>query len=120
MDTTITLRLPDYLATAAQEQARRSRRSLEDVLIEWLDQASADTPMDALTDHRLLELAQGVWDGEKQERLSELLALNREGELTDDGQLELDALMGIYRSDLLRKAKAYSEAVNRGLLPRLS
>lgn len=120
MDYTVTLHLPTRLASVAQEQARRSRRTVEEVLVDWLDQAVADTPVELLSDQDVLEVAHHVWDDERQQQLSELLALNREEQLTEAQQRQLDTLMDAYRGEMVRKAKAYQEAVRRGLLPRLS
>ena len=41
----------------------------------------------------------------------------REGELNDNEQVQLDALMLAYRRGLVRKAQALKVAVERGLQP---
>jgi hypothetical protein len=50
-----------------------------------------------------------------QEELSGLLADAREGELGDTGRSRLDEFMTIYRRGLVQKARAWREAVARGL-----
>ena len=50
---------------------------------------------------------------EQQETLSELLARNREGQLTEAEVSQLDALMQVYRRGLVRKAKPLKVAVSR-------
>ncbi|WP_238361052.1 hypothetical protein [Iningainema tapete] len=52
---------------------------------------------------------------EQQEVFSELLALNREGQLNDVEVRQLDELMQVYRSGLVSKARALKVAVERGL-----
>ena len=56
----------------------------------------------------------------QQEELSELLARNREGALTDAERDRLDGLMRVYRRGLVRKGQALKTAVARGLKPPLS
>jgi hypothetical protein len=48
-------------------------------------------------------------------KLSDLLAAQREGQLSAEGQSELRRLMLLYQEHLLRKAIAVREAVKRGL-----
>jgi hypothetical protein len=56
----------------------------------------------------------------EQAELSELLARQREGALSDDERGRLDALMRSYRQGMVRKAQALKVAVERGLQPPLS
>ena len=55
----------------------------------------------------------------QQTALSDLLALNREGQLSETNTKQLDALMQVYRQGLVRKARALKVAVDRGLRPAL-
>lgn len=52
---------------------------------------------------------------------SDLLAGNREGQLNDAEFIKkLDELMQVYRHGLLRKARAFKVAVERGLKPAIN
>ncbi|WP_264307789.1 hypothetical protein [Nodosilinea nodulosa] len=57
---------------------------------------------------------------EQDRRLSLLLDRQQEGNLSAPERSELQTLMQIYQEDLLRKATALSEAVNRGLIEPLT
>lgn len=116
----VTLDLPNELAQNAREVAERTHRRLEDVLLEWLDRASSETPVEELPDDQLLVLADMQLGNEQQAELSDLLARQREGTLDVLGRARLDELMGIYRRGMIRKAQALQVAVARGLHPALS
>jgi uncharacterized protein YbgA (DUF1722 family) len=59
-------------------------------------------------------------ESEQQEALSELLEGNRERQLNNEEANQLDELMQVYRSGLVRKARALKVAVERGLRPALN
>jgi hypothetical protein len=59
-------------------------------------------------------------ESEQQEVFSDLLAHNREGQLSDTEVKQLDELMQVYRRGLVRKARAMKVAVERGLKPTLN
>jgi hypothetical protein len=120
MSKTVMLELPEEIAQSATEVASRTHRSLEDVLVEWLDRSAAQIPVDVLPDERVLQLSRAEMDAHLQADLSELLAKNREASLTPIEQRRLDELMKIYRQGLLRKAEALKVAVDRNLIPPLS
>jgi len=111
----VTLELPEAAARSAKEIAIRTRRRLEDVLIEWIDHAAAELPVEYLPDEQVLALCDAQMDPGMQGELSELLARNREGLLNQQAETHLDALMQIYRQGLVRKAQALKVAVERGL-----
>ena len=58
-------------------------------------------------------------ENQQQEFLSELLAHQREGQLNEIENSQLDELMQVYRRGLVRKAKALKVAVERGLIPTI-
>jgi len=116
---TITLELPEALVIQAKDVATRTQRRLEDVLLEWLDRAAAETPLESLSDSQILSLCELQMAADQQEELSRLLALNRENQLSPAEQQRLDELMQLYRRDLVRKAHALQIAVQRGLKPPL-
>jgi predicted transcriptional regulator len=119
MSESVTVQLPDELARQMRAVANRTRRPLEEVLLEWLRRAAADTPVDALPDEQVLALTDMQMDEREQDELSALLARQREGDLDANGRSRLDALMRRYRTDMTRKAQAMAVAVERGLRPAL-
>jgi len=116
----VTLKLPEALAQQAREIAALTHRQLEDVLLEWINYAVAELPVESLPDEQVLALCDLQMEPQQQETLSELLEGNREGELTEEQVNQLDALMQVYRRGLVRKAKALKVSVIRGLIPALS
>lgn len=111
----VTLELPETLAQRAKEIAVLTNRRLEDVLVEWIDRASQELPVESLPDDWVLALCDMQMEQEQQEALSELLARNREGQLTNEEANQLDELMQVYRNGLVRKARSLKVAVERGL-----
>ncbi len=120
MTQSVTLELRDEVARSARSFARQTQRRLEEVLVEWIDQAVAELPVDALPDEQILALCDAQLDQQLQTELSELLAANREGMLSQTRQAHLDQLMQYYRRGLVRKAQAWKVAVERGLRPPLN
>ena len=84
-------------------------------MIEWIDKAAADAPVESLSDAGVLSLCDMQMADEDHEALSLLLAQNREDQLNESERQQLDALMTMYRRGLVRKAQAWKEAVARGL-----
>jgi plasmid stability protein len=116
----VTLELPDELAMRARALATRTHRRLEDVLVDWLDRAAIEPPVESLPDAELLALCDIELSPQQQAELDELLAHNREGQLDEKGRAQLDSLMQVYRRGLVRKAEAIKVAVERGLRPPLT
>lgn len=117
MTETITLQLPEPVARSAREIANHTHQSMEEVLIAWLGQAAADIPVASLADHQVLALCDMEMEPEQQVELSQLLAQNREGAMSQQEREHLNDLMQLYRRGLIRKAEAWQEAVSRGLRP---
>jgi len=115
----VTLKLPETLAQRAKEIAAFTHRQLEDVLIEWIDYAIAELPVESLPDEQVLALCDLQMGPEQQEVFSDLLARNQEAQLNDVEVRQLDELMQVYRHGLIRKARALKVAVIRGLKPDL-
>ncbi len=115
----VTLELPEALAQSARAVAQRTQRSVEAVLLDWLDRAATDIPVEALPDDQVLALRDLQMSTEQQAALSDLLARQREGVLTSTERVQLDELMGRYRRGLVRKAQALNVAVDRGVQPPL-
>lgn len=120
MSERVTLELSDNLAKSARFVAAQTHRSVEDVLIAWLDRASVDIPVELLPDEQVLALRDQQLDAADQEELSDLLAEQREGMLAAEGRVRLEELMNTYRQGMVRKAQALKVAVERGLQPRLT
>ncbi|MBW4597420.1 MAG: hypothetical protein KME46_32125 [Brasilonema angustatum HA4187-MV1] len=116
----ITIELPERLAQQAKEIAAITHRRLEDILVEWIDRAITELPVESLPNEQVLVLCDLKMEPEQQEVFSDLLAGNREGLLNDVEVRQLDELMQVYRGGLVRKARALKVAVERGLRPPLN
>lgn len=116
----VTLESPDQVANSAKRIASFTQRRLEEVLVDWLDHSAADLPVDLLPDHEVLAIAEMQMPARQQEELSELLARNREGQLSRQDHARLDELMQVYRQGFVRKAQALKVAVERGLMASLN
>jgi hypothetical protein len=71
--------------------------------------------VESMSDEEVLALADVRFSDEEDDELSELLELNREGEINSAGHQRLDELMRIYQIGLHHKSQALREAVLRGL-----
>ena len=87
MTYTVTLELPDKIAQNARRIAVKTDQPLADVLIAWLDQMATELPVEALPNDQVLLLSNMELDATIQAELSDLLAVNREGLLTDRQRL---------------------------------
>ena len=113
--TTITLELPEALASRAGRAAQAVHRPLEEVIIAMLDgvlPSLDDVPADMqaelvqmtwLDDGALLSIAEGMMSGEDQQRLVDLGGLDT---LVAAEEEELNALRNSYGKATLRKARA--------------
>lgn len=120
MNETITLHVPERVTVTARQVAKRTKRRLEDVLLDWLDRSVEELPVEMLADDQILLLAGSQLPADQQQELSSLLTMNREGVLPPRQQVRLDQLMQAYRHGLVRKAQALQVAVDRGLMPPLN
>jgi predicted DNA-binding protein len=127
MSTQVTVNLPDDTYRRAEHLARLTGRDVADILSETIhlsleplgtSELSA-TPVASLSDADVLALADSQMDTGLDWRLRELLAKQRDGELTEGERTSLPALMQVYEEGLLRKAQGLSEAVRRRLRPPL-
>ena len=116
----ITLELPEPLAHSARIVAARTSRRVEEVLMEWLDQAAAGLPVEMLPDEQVLALRDLQMSDEQQDELSAMPADQREQRLDASQRARLDELLVIYRHGMVRKAQALKTAVEHGLQPALS
>jgi hypothetical protein len=120
MSETVTLEIPEELARRARVLAAATHRRFEDALVDWLRRAVDEPAVETLSDGEILALCDATLEEADQETLSSLLAGHREGKLSEAEKAELDALMDSYRRGLVLKARAWKEAVDRGLRPPLS
>ena len=120
MSEIVTLEIPDALVQRARGVAEQTHRRVEDVLVEWLDRAATEIPVELLPDDQVLALRDMQMDDAQQAELSELLTRQREGMLTSVERGRLETLMSIYRRGMVGKAQALKVAVDRGLQPPLN
>ena len=115
---TITLTLPDSLLERARRLAYRSRRPVDEVLVEALTTAlpgdDADVPtlrssiaqLAYLNDAALWQAARATVPAEQRERLEMLHHRQQRTELSDAEREEVEALEGLYRDTVLVRAQA--------------
>ncbi|MBZ0275598.1 MAG: hypothetical protein K8I60_05615 [Anaerolineae bacterium] len=115
----VTLEIPDEVVRRAREIAASTQRRLEDVLVEWMNHASAAPPVETLSDEQIVELCNLQIDDAQQDEMDALLTRQREGALNRKEQARLDELLSLYRRGTVRKAQAIRVAVERGLRPPL-
>jgi hypothetical protein len=115
MSDKVTIELPDELARRARAMAAAGHRRLEDAVVEWIRRAVSEPEVEALPDNEVLRLCDATLEPADQDELSGLLADSREGRLDAAGHARLDDLMALYRRGLVLKARAWREAVTRGL-----
>lgn len=128
MSTQVTITLPDEVYQRAQRFAHLANRDVASVLTDSIlrsiptvrVEALALTPISSLADDEVMALTQLQMEPEQDRQLSLLLDRQQEGNLSEPERSELRTLMQIYQEDLLRKATALSEAVNRGLIEPLT
>jgi hypothetical protein len=111
----VTLELPEHVVRSAKAIAARTHRRVEEVLVDWIDQAAAEVSVESLSDAEILGLCDTQLADQDQEELSQLLARNHEGQLDDIDRSQIDALMQMYRRGLVHKAQAWKVAVACGL-----
>jgi len=122
----VTLNLPEPVYQRAKQAADILQRPLEDVIVDTLastlpalddvpaEMVSEVAAMAHLSDEALQGLANNVMLIGRQELLDRLLAEQGRGELGEEGQRELAALMAEYGRHILRRAKAVALLIARG------
>src|SRR5262249_10578077 len=106
-----------------QAGAARGRRMLRggvNAVVEWIEQAATEPAVEALPNDEVLAPCELSMDAGPQEELSGLLRRHREGNITGAEGERLAQLLAAYRRGLVRKARAWKEAVARRLKPPLS
>jgi hypothetical protein len=123
----VTINLPDEVYQQADRFARLANRDLASIITDTFVSSlppisgKIDTlqPVGQMSDPAVLELANSSMPESQDDRLSELLAKQREGELMLEEPQELESLMQIYNEGWLRKTAGLVEAVKRGLMEPL-
>src|SRR4051794_28811729 len=95
MTGSMTLDLPPDVIHRARTVAAATNRRVEEVVVEWLGRAAAETPIETMPDAEVLELSRIRLPDDQQESLSDLLG--RQAELTAAERETLDALLATYR-----------------------
>ena len=120
----VTISLPEDVYHRAQRFSQLINRDLASVLADTVgsslpplsEPVEALLPIAEMSDQAVLDLAGSTLSAQQDQRLSELLAKQREGELVADEPQELAALMQLYNEGWLRKTAGLVEAVQRGLM----
>ncbi len=115
----VTLELPDEVYQRAQDVAKTTRRSLEEVVYGWIRPPMQVTlpDLDQLSDYELLQAARAILPSEHILRLQELLAAQQQRSLSEEEQREAVTLVEEEDFATLRKAKALFLLKQRGTLP---
>ncbi|MGD1864496.1 MAG: hypothetical protein ACFB0D_08070 [Phormidesmis sp.] len=124
----ITIDLPEEAYQRAKRFARLINRDLSSVLTDTVvsslpplsHEADILPPVSEMSDRAVLDLANSTLPTTQDQRLSELLEKQREGELLADEPHELESLMQKYNEGWLRKTAGLVEAVQRGLMEPLN
>jgi predicted DNA-binding protein len=121
MTAQITLNLPDEVYHQAELLAQQRHRSVSEILVETLEIFLLPTskPVSELSDAEVIAQTQLRLQPIQEQRLSELLDRQQSGTIASVERDELQALIHIYETRLLRQAQALNEAVQRGLLEPL-
>jgi len=121
MTAQITLNLPDEVYHQAELLAQQRHRTVSEILVETLENFLLPTPkpVSALSDSEVIAQTQLRLQPLQEQRLSELLDRQQSGTIAFVERDELQALIHIYETRLLRQAQALNEAVRRGLLEPL-
>ncbi len=120
MSAEVTVTLTDTLFERAQLWAQHSGRPVDEFLAEAIELSlsplgEAPKPAERWSDDEVLAGCDARLQEDDDQRLSELLEMQREDQLTAADATVLRRLMFDYQEALLRKSTALREAVRRGL-----
>ncbi len=117
----ITINLPESLWANLSVIAGKSRRRIDELIVEKIEHAFAadterlGTQISLCSDREVLEIAKLHMPDSEDQRLSDLLQKQNEAELSANEQEELWKLMEQNRLTTLKKAFALREISRRGL-----
>jgi hypothetical protein len=83
MSEAIALELPETLAKKVKEIATLNHRSIEEMLIELINRAINDVPVDSLPNEQILALCNLQMSAQQQKTFSDLQARNQEEQLNE-------------------------------------
>jgi hypothetical protein len=123
MSMRVIVTLSDEVYRWAERLAQLTSRDIADVLADTIElslspldpQPEPVRPVSNLANEEVLALTELELEPNQEQRFSTLLDRQQVGILTIAERSELLALMQIYQENLLRKAQALREAVQRGL-----
>jgi len=123
MSIEVTVSLSDKVYNQAALLAKMTNRDAPDILAEKLENELLPLgsfemgvkPVEKLSDDEVLAEANLMMNKKQGKRLSYLLGLQQEEQLTTTEKIELSSLVQIYQECFLRKGLAIAEAVRRGL-----
>jgi len=117
----ITINLPESVWANLSVIAGKSRRRIDELIVERIEHAFAvdterlGTQISLCSDKEVLEIAKLQMPTSEDQRLSDLLQKQNEAELSANEQEELWSLMEQNRLTTLKKAFALREISRRGL-----
>ncbi len=117
----ITINLPEKIFANLSVIADRSRRRIDEVILEKIehefavDDEALEKQISLCSDKEVLEIAQTLMPDKEDARLSDLLDKQGEESLTANEKHELWDLMELNRFTTLKKAFALREISRRGL-----
>lgn len=122
MTNQVVVSLPEHIYLRAQRFAELTGNSLEtaisDMLVLSLPPLTSEfdtTPIENLSNERVIALADSRMDIAYSNRMSVLQDKQQASTLSPEEQAELQMIMDIYNAGQLRKTQALVEAVKRGL-----
>jgi hypothetical protein len=124
MTTEVTIALPNDVYHRAEWLAKRTGKTVSDVVAQAADlslrplgvPAELDPPLSEWSDEAVLAAANAMMPEADDRRFSELLERQQAGPLLAAERTALQAFVEQYQIGMLRKAQALREAVRRGLL----
>ena len=121
MTAQITLNLPDEVYHQAELLAQQCHRSVSEILVETLETFLLPTskPVSELSDAEVIAQTKLRLQPIQEQRLNELLDRQQADTIASVERDELQALIHIYETRLLRQAQSLNESVRRGLLEPL-
>ena len=118
----VTVNLSDKVYQSYKQLAEKTDRRIDEIIAEKIqseysvENTENDEVMANLSDEEVLELANLKLSKQQDKRMSQLLEMQREQNITASEKVELEGLMELYRMGTLRKAQGCLEAVKRGLI----
>ena len=125
----VTIELPKQLFQDVSTLAKRKKKSvgnvIEQAVLRELHEYSKENaekeeelerPLADCSDEEVLAIARLMMPKKQSDRMSKLLYINQNEEMTQKERNELDSLMVVYQMGTLQKAQGIYEAFLRGLI----